>query len=117
MSAVTIDDVFALFKEADRRARATELQLAESDRRFKDALEAQARETERRAAEADKRLAETERFVKSVSQDVKRVSQDIGRLGNRLGEWVEATVKPAAVSSCTLLQDCPFSENWMRPSL
>lgn len=97
MSAVTIDDVFALFKEADRRARATELQLAESDRRFKDALEAQARETERRAAEADKRLAETERFVKSVSQDVKRVSQDIGRLGNRLGEWVEATVKPAAV--------------------
>ena len=95
------EEVAAQAKEAERRAAEFTAQLqesakqaaeraAEADKRFAErAAEADQRAAER-AAEADKRFAETERIVK-------RVSQDIGRLGNRLGEWVEATVKPAAV--------------------
>lgn len=50
-------------------------------------LTEQLRESARQAA---LRAAETERVVKTVSLA-------LGRLGNRLGEWVEATVEPAAV--------------------
>jgi hypothetical protein len=57
-----------------------------------------------RAAEADRRLAETNRIVqetaeqmKETDRKVKEVTQAIGRLGNRLGEFVEEMVRPAAV--------------------
>ena len=94
MSAVTIDDVFALFKEqakeADRRA-------AEADRRAAE-FTAQLKE---QAKEADERIKETERFLKEQSagteQKIKEVTKQIGELGNRFGEWVEDLVAPAAI--------------------
>jgi hypothetical protein len=63
-------------EEADRRSR-------EIDRRFQEQRE-----------EADRRFQETERLLKEQSQ---RVDQQLGQLTNRLGEFVESQVRPAAV--------------------
>ena len=115
MSAVTIDDVFALFKEqerlmkeqskeADRRAAEFTAQLKEqakeSARRAKEA-DTRSKEADTRSKEADERIKETERFLKEQSagteQKIKEVTKQIGDLGNRFGEWVEDLVAPAAI--------------------
>ncbi len=64
----TFNDILRLFRETDEKFK-------ETDERFK---------------ETDKKFKETERFLKEVSAG-------IGRLGNRLGEFVEDAVRPAAV--------------------
>jgi hypothetical protein len=68
MSALTKQEVLDLFRETDRRLQETDRQMQETDRRMK----------------------ETDRMVKEMTRA-------IGRLGNRLGEFVEEMVKPAAV--------------------
>jgi hypothetical protein len=40
---------------------------------------------------------ETDRILKKLSVDVKEVNKSVGRLTNRLGEFVEESVRPAAV--------------------
>jgi hypothetical protein len=84
--ATTADDVWRLLGE-----------LAEAQK-----------ETERRFQAGEQRLQETERLLKEQSQEtehrfqetdrlIQQVSQQIGKLGNRLGEFVEWQVRPAAV--------------------
>ncbi len=104
MSAVTIDDVFALFKEADRRSKETERlieKLTQESRETERLLKDQAKEADARSKEASERTKETERFLKEQSaatdQKIKEVTKQIGDLGNRFGEWVEDLVAPAAV--------------------
>lgn len=59
------------------------------------------RETDRRMQETDRRMQETDREMNRIFQenrrDLKELSRVIGRLGNRLGEFVEEMVRPAAV--------------------
>jgi hypothetical protein len=64
----TYDDILRLFKETDEKFKETDLRFKETDKKFK----------------------ETERFLKEVSSSV-------GKLGNRLGEFIEDAVRPAAV--------------------
>ena len=56
------------------------------------------KETERllqeQSQESDRRFRETERLIKEQN---KRVDEQLGKLGNRLGEFVEWQVRPAAV--------------------
>ena len=56
------------------------------------------KETERllqeQSQESDRRFRETERVMKEQNQ---RVDEQLGKLGNRLGEFVEWQVRPAAV--------------------
>jgi hypothetical protein len=73
----------------------------ETDRRFQETerlLREQSQETERLLREqsqaAEHRFQETERLLKEQSQ---RVDEQLGQLGNRLGEFVEWQVRPAAV--------------------
>ncbi|MBJ7901207.1 MAG: hypothetical protein GC158_15095 [Cyanobacteria bacterium RI_101] len=80
----------SLFQEADRRFQETERlikeQSQEADRRFQ--------ETEHLFQEANRRFQETERLIKEQNQ---RLNEELGQLGNRLGEFVEYQVRPAAV--------------------
>ncbi|MBK8754895.1 MAG: DUF3782 domain-containing protein [Candidatus Competibacteraceae bacterium] len=66
--ATTLDDVWALFRETDRKFQ-----------------------------ETDRVIKELAQEVKETSREVKRVSKQIGELGHRLGEFVEGLVKPAVV--------------------
>ncbi|MBA4464811.1 hypothetical protein FHK98_02745, partial [Cylindrospermopsis raciborskii CS-506_A] len=65
-------------------------QSQETDRKFQ--------ETERllreQSQETDRKFQETDRLLREES---KRVNNQIGQLGNRLGEFVESQVRPAAV--------------------
>ena len=71
----TYDDILRLFQE-------TSLKFQETDRRFQ--------ETDRKMRDTDRKMQDTDRRIKEMSASV-------GRLGNRLGEFVEDAVRPAAV--------------------
>jgi hypothetical protein len=92
--ATTADEVWQLLgeliqtqKEAERELKEqrqeAERMRQEGDRRFQEQRE-----------EADRRFQEMERLLKEGSQ---RVDDQLGKLGNRLGEFVEFQVRPAAV--------------------
>lgn len=71
----TLEEIWKLFKETAESFKETDERFKETDRRFK---------------ETDKKFNETDRFLKEVSASV-------GKLGNRLGEFIEDAVRPAAV--------------------
>lgn len=81
--ATTIQE--EIWQILDRLARSSE----ETDRRMQ--------ETDRRIQETDRLAQETWRQMQETDRRVKAVTQAIGRLGNRLGEFVEEMVRPAAV--------------------
>ena len=64
----TLDDIWKLFQETDKRWQ----------------------ETDKRWQETDKRFQETDKKIN-------KISADLGRLGNRLGDFIEEMVYPAAV--------------------
>jgi hypothetical protein len=66
--ATTLDDVWALFRETDRKFQ-----------------------------ETDQRMKDTDQRMKETDQQIKELGKKIGDLGNRLGEFVEGLVKPAVV--------------------
>ncbi len=77
--ATTADDVWRLLGELTEAQKRTEHRLQETERLLRE----QSQETERR--------------VRQTDRQIQRVSQQIGDLGNRLGEFVEWQVRPAAV--------------------
>ena len=91
--APTLDEVWRLFRENAIQMRETERMLRESsqetDRRFQEA--------ERRSQEAERRSQETDRILRETDRKIAQVSKNIDKLGNRLGEFVEYAVRPAAV--------------------
>ena len=68
----TYDDILRLFQETDRKLK----EIAE--------------QSNERSKEIDRQFKETDRKIKEVSAS-------IGRLGNRLGDFIEDAVRPAAV--------------------
>jgi hypothetical protein len=99
--ATTADDVWRILGELAEAQKETEAllkhQAQESDRRFQESaylLKQQARETQhllkQQAQESERRRQETDR-------QIRQVNRQIGDLGNRLGEFVEWQVRPAAI--------------------
>jgi len=68
LNAPTYDDILRLFQETDRKFQETDRKFQETDRKFQ-----------------------------QTDLKIKAVSESIGRLGNRLGDFVEEMVRPAAV--------------------
>ena len=75
----TLDEVWALFKETDRKFK-------ETDRKFQ--------ETDRLITE---KFQESERLIRELSKKIEETRSEIGKLGNRLGEFVEGLIKPSVV--------------------
>ena len=81
---VTLDDVWKMFQETDRK-------FQETDRTFQETA-TQMRETDRKfQAMVDE---DRERWIK-LDRKFKQVTTQIDRLGSRLGEFVEGLVAPA----------------------
>ncbi|WP_258008131.1 hypothetical protein, partial [Cylindrospermopsis raciborskii] len=108
------------FQETERflreQSQETERLLREQSQETERLLREQSQETERflreQSQETDRKFQETERLLREQSQETdrkfqetdrllreesKRVNNQIGQLGNRLGEFVESQVRPAAV--------------------
>jgi hypothetical protein len=88
--APTLEDIWRLFRE-------TSEQMKETDRLIQD----NARAAEQRSKELDHKFQETDRkfqeMVKENREMEQVLRQQIGQLGNRLGEFVQGMIKPAAV--------------------
>ncbi len=84
----TYDDILTLLKELS-------ISQKETDRKFQ--------ETDRKFQETDREFQETKKMFQATDLEIKAVTASIGRLGNRLGEFVEEAVRPAAVR---LFQQC-----------
>lgn len=100
MSTSAADEIWAILrevvqaqKETERRSQETERKSQETERMFQ--------ETERRFQESDRKFQELRQQMRESGQEVdrriKEVTASIGRLGNRLGEFIEEAVRPAAV--------------------
>ncbi len=79
----TFDDILRLFKETDEKFKETDEKFKENNER------------------SDKEFEETKRLIREMSmatdRKIKEVSASIGKLGNRLGDFIEDAVRPAAV--------------------
>ena len=99
--ATTADDVWRILGE-----------LAEAQKETEDLLKYQAQESDRRFQENEQRFQETQHLLKQQAQEtqhllkqqaqetdrqIRQVNRQIGDLGNRLGEFVEWQVRPAAI--------------------
>jgi hypothetical protein len=78
----TFDDIMRLLHEITLRSQ-------ETDRQIKEVVE-QSKETEVKFKETEVKFKETDRKIKEVTAS-------IGKLGNRLGDFIEDAVRPAAV--------------------
>jgi hypothetical protein len=54
-------------------------------------------ETDRKFQDTDRKFQDTDRKFQETSREIKAVNESIGKLGNRLGDFVEEMVRPAAV--------------------
>jgi len=116
--APTLDDVWKLFRETNRQIQEfrqlMQEQKQESALEFKEirqlmqeqkqAEDKRSQEADKRSQEADRRHQKAERefeeirqLFKQAEKRSKELEKSIGRLGNRLGEFVEGFVAPAAV--------------------
>ncbi|MBJ7899022.1 MAG: hypothetical protein GC158_03635 [Cyanobacteria bacterium RI_101] len=110
--ATTADEVWQLLGELIQAQKETERMLKEQreeSERARQEAERRARELDRRfqeqREESERRFQETERLLKEQTQETERllkegsqrVDQQLGQLTNRLGEFVESQVRPAAV--------------------
>ena len=121
--ATTADEVWQLLGELIQAQKETERilkeQSQETDRLFKEQSQETARrfrETEHffkeQSQETERRFRETEHFLKEQTKETERllreqsqktdrqlqqVNEQLGKLGNRLGEFAEWQVRPAAV--------------------
>ncbi len=85
--AKTADDVWRLLGELTEAQKETERLLREQSSETERLLREQSSETERLMREQ----------ARETDRQIQRVNQQIGKLGNRLGEFVEWQVRPAAV--------------------
>jgi hypothetical protein len=84
--APTLEDIWRLFRETDRKFQETDRKMKETDAQMKE-TDRKMKETDRKIQENAAQLKETERLLR----------QQIGDLSRRLGEFVEGMIKPAAV--------------------
>jgi hypothetical protein len=88
--ATTADEVWQLLGELIAAQKEADRHLEETKQLFQESK-----------LETDRRMQETERLLKEQSQktdeQIRAVNKELGELGNRLGEFVEWQVRPAAV--------------------
>jgi hypothetical protein len=85
----TLADVWMLFKETDKKFQDTE--------RFIKDLSVSQKDTDRKFQDTERLIKDLSVSHKETERLVMEVSRNVGDLNNRLGEFVEHKVRPAAV--------------------
>ncbi len=65
--SVTLEEVWALFKETDQKFKETDRQFKETDRKFQ--------ETDRKFQETDREFQETDRQIKETGRSIKKLEE------------------------------------------
>ena len=92
---ITVDDIFALFRESEAERKAMQQALQQFQQAQQQSIEEHRRTVEREMAELRKVVADT--------------NKKVGAISNRWGEFVENLVQPAAVR---LLQAKGIQVHW-----
>ncbi len=92
--ATTLDEVWALFRETDRKFQDTDRQMKETDRKFQD-TDRELKELAREAKESSRRV---DLQIEKLGQKVDQVSRNLDKLGGKWGHFVENLVAPACES-------------------
>jgi hypothetical protein len=88
--ATTYEDVLNLFREVAESQKETERKFQETDRLLKESSQ----ETDRKFQETDRLLKE--QFQKT-DRKIERMADTVNKLSDRLGDYIEDAVRPAAV--------------------
>lgn len=80
--STAIDEIWAILREAADARKETERMFRETDLKFQ---------------ETDRKFQDTDRKFQDTDRKIKEVTTSIGKLGNRLGDFIEDAVRPAAV--------------------
>ena len=83
-TTTTLDDIWALFQETDRKFQETSRLLRE-----------QSQETDRKFQETDRKFQETDRKFQETDRMIKELGQQIGGLGNKFGSFTEGLALPS----------------------
>ncbi len=102
-SQPTLDDIWQLFHETDRKFQETDRKFQETDRKFQD-TDRKFQETDRLSKDLFASKKDTEHMLqeliasrKEIDRLFKETDKKIGQFGNRLGEFVQEMVRPAVV--------------------
>ena len=87
-SNTTLEEVWALFRETDRKMQETFNRLTEEARERQREAEQRQREAEQRQREAEQRQRETDRQLRELGKQ-------IGGLGNKFGSFTEGLALPS----------------------
>jgi hypothetical protein len=90
---ITLDDIFALFRESEQERREYQRTFRESQQAFEERQ--RAFELYRQTAEQE--MAKLRETVEQTNKQVAQTNKQVGGLTSRWGEFVENLIKPAAV--------------------
>lgn len=88
MTTTVADDIWAILRELAQSQKETDRKFQETDKKFQD---------------TDRKFQDTDRKFQDTDRKIKEVTTSIGKLGNRLGDFIEDAVRPAAVR---LFREC-----------
>ena len=91
---ITLEDIWALFRETDRKFQETDRRFQETDRKFQD-TDRRFQETDRKFQDTDRKFQETAEEINKTSRLVKELGQQIGGLGNKFGSFTEGLALPS----------------------
>jgi hypothetical protein len=96
---ITLDDIYALFRESEKQRKEYQQDLQEYKQAFKESQQAfderqRAYDERQRAYDERQRIAEQE--MASLRKTVEQTNKQVGGLTSRWGEFVENLIKPAA---------------------
>lgn len=87
----TLDDIWALFRETDRKFQDTDRKFQDTDRKFQESRE----ENERRWQELAQRFQDTDRKFQDTNHQIRELGKQIGGLGNKFGSFTEGLALPS----------------------
>jgi len=96
------DDIWQVLNETKTILKELAISQKETDRKFQE-TDRKFQETDRKFQETDRQFKETDRKFQETDRQFKETDRKLGKLGNRLGDFVEDAVKPAAVR---LFKEC-----------
>jgi len=95
-SSALLKEVSLIQKEVSVSQKELSVSQKETDRKFQD-TDKKFQDTDKKFQDTDKKFQDTDKKFQDTRKEIKAVNESIGRLGNRLGDFVEEMVRPAAV--------------------
>ena len=96
-SQPTYNDILRLFQETNVLMKELFVSQKETDRKFQETSREIKKNSREIKAVSEGVSREIKAVNEAVSREIKAVNESVGRLSNRLGDFVEEMVRPAAV--------------------